>query len=98
MSIWSRLMYAMRTSPLARTRCRRVARLLQPYLDGRLDARTARDVERHLEYCRHCGVEATVYAQLKRSLARDHTTSPDSVARVEAFAEQLMRRDGQDTE
>jgi anti-sigma factor RsiW len=93
MSIWSRVMYALGCSPLARTRCRWAAGLLQPYLDGQLDAHTARDVEQHLQYCRQCGQEAAVYSQLKESLARDGAVSPESVAKMEAFADRLMRSD-----
>jgi anti-sigma factor RsiW len=79
--------------PLARTRCRWAASLLQSYLDGQLDTDTAREVQHHLQYCRQCGQEAAVYSQLKESLARDGTTSPESVARLEAFAERLMSPD-----
>lgn len=49
--------------------CREVGRVLQAYLDGHVDELTARRVARHLEMCRRCGMEASTYAEIKRSLA-----------------------------
>jgi SAM-dependent methyltransferase len=43
---------------LKRVRCRRIAGVLQGYLDGEVDAVTTRQVAAHLERCRQCGLEA----------------------------------------
>ncbi|MGW0734812.1 zf-HC2 domain-containing protein [Streptomyces sp. NPDC002851] len=39
----------------------RVTKVLQAYLDGETDELTARRVADHVEDCRRCGLEATVY-------------------------------------
>ena len=64
--------------------CREVARVLQSYLDGNVDEITMRRVERHLEACRRCGLEAHVYEDLKAALARRS-------ARVDRFAIERLR-------
>lgn len=50
--------------------CRQVAKVLQRHLDGEIDETTAARVAGHLEACRRCGLEASVYERLKASLAR----------------------------
>lgn len=40
-------------------RCLRTSRVLQAYLDGETDERTARRVAHHLEDCRRCGLQAS---------------------------------------
>ncbi|MEW2634306.1 anti-sigma factor [Streptomyces sp. NPDC048389] len=67
-----------------------VARVLQSYLDGETDEVTARRVAAHLEDCRRCGLEASVYQEIHNALAR--RTDPDSAAvdRLRAFGTSLL--------
>ncbi|MEU3177256.1 zf-HC2 domain-containing protein [Streptomyces albidoflavus] len=67
-----------------------VARLLQSYLDGETDEASARRVAAHLEDCRRCGLEASVYQEIRSALAR--RTEPDSqtVERLHAFGTSLL--------
>ncbi|MCZ4101279.1 MULTISPECIES: anti-sigma factor family protein [unclassified Streptomyces] len=67
-----------------------VARVLQSYLDGETDEITARRVSAHLEDCRRCGLEASVYQEIHNALAR--RTGPDSqaVERLQAFGASLL--------
>ncbi|MFJ7768705.1 anti-sigma factor family protein [Streptomyces sp. NPDC097107] len=67
-----------------------VARVLQSYLDGETDEVTARRVSAHLEDCRRCGLEASVYQEIHNALAR--RTGPDSqaVERLQAFGASLL--------
>ncbi len=55
-------------SIVMRARCRRVARVLQSYLDGELEPPTATAVAEHLEACRRCGLEADTYAAIKTAV------------------------------
>jgi len=61
MSLWSRVAYAVRCSPLARSRCRQAAGMLQKQLDGTLDPIATTLLRAHLAGCRQCGLEAEVY-------------------------------------
>lgn len=80
---------------LAMRRCRRVAKVLQDYLDGEVDARTARAVHDHLEECRRCGLEATTYQAIKDAiplaLADDQDVEVDAaaLARLRSFTARL---------
>jgi anti-sigma factor RsiW len=85
-----------RLRPEARARCAEVARWLQPYLDGEVDARTLRLVGAHLEECRRCGLEAKTYRALKQALARRGDPPPEPVARLRSFAERLTTGDVSD--
>jgi anti-sigma factor RsiW len=74
--------------------CREVGRVLQSYLDGQVDELTARRVARHLEMCRRCGMEASTYTEIKRSLARHGAAvDPEVVGRLRDFGTQLIERD-----
>lgn len=71
--------------------CREVGRVLQSYLDGQVDDVTVQRVRRHLDACRRCGLEATVYDELKAALGRRATNlDPGSVERVSTFGRGLM--------
>lgn len=83
--LWARR----RLRPDARARCAEVARWLQPYLDGEVDARTLRLVGAHLEQCRRCGLEAETYHALKQALVRSSDPPAEPVARLRAFADRL---------
>ena len=80
--------------PTARTErplsCRKVAKVLQAFLDGESDDVTAERVEAHLEACRRCGLEATTYRQIKDSLARGAPAVPDlTLRRLRDFGSRL---------
>jgi hypothetical protein len=83
-----------RLQPDARARCAEVARWLQPYLDGEVDARTLRLVGAHLEVCRRCGLEAETYRALKEALARRGDLPAESLARLRSFADRVAAGDG----
>ena len=70
--------------------CHEVARVLQNYIDREVDERTARRVARHLEICRHCGLEVSTYEEIKHALGR-HTPALDPAAlqRLQAFSQNL---------
>ena len=68
--------------------------MLQSFLDGEADARTAAQVEEHLEMCRRCGMEAHVYREIKESLARSEPQVPETTLhRLRQFGEQLAAED-----
>lgn len=70
--------------------CREVGRLLQSYLDGATDGPATARVAEHLEDCHRCGLEATVYREIKASLARGAPTLPDAtLAGLRRFGEHL---------
>ena len=74
--------------------CDEVGRLLQHYLDGRLDERRAIRLAAHLEDCLRCGLEADTYERIKGSLAERRGSVPaDSLARLREFGERLARGD-----
>lgn len=89
LSLWRR----MRGSPEVAS-CQRVTRTLQAYLDGELDAAEAPRIARHLELCRRCGLEASVYAELKSAVARRATppADPAAVERLRRFGLQLVNQ------
>jgi len=79
---------------MMRARCRRVARVLQGYLDGEADTSTAALVSEHLEECRRCGLEASTYMAIKAVIAasdaaRPTSVDPDVVRRLDEFARRL---------
>ncbi len=90
MSVWSRLAYRLRCSPIARSRCRRANRLLQEHLDGRLIPQEVSLLNRHLDGCRQCGLEAAVHARIKQSLARGGEPPDAALRRLEDFAARLL--------
>lgn len=70
--------------------CHKVARVLQTYLDGELDRRTAEKAAAHLEVCRKCGLEADTYRQLKEALARRaEPVDTEALDRLRAFTHEL---------
>jgi anti-sigma factor RsiW len=78
--------------PWARDRrsgCVEVLPLLQTFVDGELDARAARNVTDHLRDCRHCGLEVSVYRELRASLRRRTSVPPTGMARLEEFVRRL---------
>ena len=78
---------------LTRSECHQVAKVLQGYLDGELDAPTSNQVAAHLEVCRRCGLEATTYLAIKTAIASSAAPSPavdtTAVERLRQFADGL---------
>jgi anti-sigma factor RsiW len=50
--------------------CEQVAQLLQHYLDHEVEDGTASQVSLHLGGCEHCGIEYTVYQDIRETLVR----------------------------
>ena len=70
--------------------CPEVGRTLQSYLDDRVDEDWAARVERHLEHCRRCGMEAKTYRELKAALGqREMALREDTRERLRSFAAEL---------
>lgn len=79
-----------RRPPPWRPECRRVARVLQAFLDGELGPDQTDLVLDHLRHCRRCGMDAHVYAEIKRSLhALDSPRSPQAIHRLSTYAADL---------
>jgi len=78
---------------LSRSRCHRVARVLQSYLDGEVAPPTAAMVAEHLETCRRCGLEASTYTAIKTAImAGGPDLAPvgdQAVQRLRQFARDL---------
>jgi hypothetical protein len=51
-------------------RCRRVIRLLSPYVDGELDKQIIEIIERHTQSCSHCKSELDSLSLLKRLVSQ----------------------------
>lgn len=76
--------------------CLQVMRVLQSYLDGHTDELTARRVANHLEACRRCGMEVSVYREMKAALARHgRPVEEDSLERLRQFSSSLVHRQDQ---
>ena len=76
--------------------CRKVAKVLQAFLDGEADALTSERVGSHLEACRRCGLEATTYHEIKASLARSAPDVPDlTLRRLRDFGSKLADQSDQ---
>ncbi len=74
----------------SRMRCLKTMRVLQEYLDGHLDEVSSRRVALHLEECRRCGLEASVYSEIKAALRRkERPVDPDTLDRLRRFGEAL---------
>lgn len=78
------------TRTLSRLHCLRVSRVLQSYLDGRIDGLTSRRIRDHLDECRRCGLEADTYRAIIDALARHEQPADAAVDRLRAFGEALL--------
>lgn len=88
-----------RNAAQRRTGCAEVIRVLQSYLDGEVDEAAAQGVVEHLADCRACGLEADLYREIKKSLARQQRPDDWAVAGLRAFGETLLQTgpaDGRD--
>ena len=72
-----------------RMSCAEVGAVLQQYLDSELNDSTSPLVEAHLEVCRRCGLEASIYADVKGALAEPGDLPEDSVRRLREFGERI---------
>ena len=71
--------------------CAEVAHHLQAYLDGHTDETEVRRIERHLEHCRRCGLEARTYLEIKAALSRGGAPIDlVAAARLTVFGESLL--------
>lgn len=71
--------------------CDEVMEVLQAYLDGEVDAETARKVAEHLDQCSMCDDESAVFRNIKQSLAaRSEPVDPDVMASLRAFGDRLV--------
>lgn len=78
-----------------RLMCPEVARLLQRYLDEELPELRAAQVRAHLRACRRCGLKAELYKEVKAAVRRrSEPIPPESLERLRAFADSLLREDG----
>ncbi len=57
----------------------------------RTSTRSPSGVVVHLEDCRRCGLEASVYQEIRSALARRAEPDVDAVARLTAFGRSLVR-------
>lgn len=74
-----------------RPECRRVARLLQTYLDEELRDHQAQVVAAHLERCDRCGLDAQLIEAVRLAVSElavptDHL----ALLRLEGFLDQLV--------
>lgn len=75
--------------------CMEVCRQLQTYLDDELDDLATRRIARHLEICRRCGLGASVYTEIKNTLARHGEPVPHEVLeRLRRFGNDLIDQAG----
>ncbi len=70
--------------------CREVGLRLQSYLDGELDERRMEQIRAHLDVCTDCGIEASVFEQVKADLAAHAPKSdPAALDRLRKFSEEI---------
>ncbi|MEO7126560.1 MAG: anti-sigma factor [Nakamurella sp.] len=76
---------------LTRSECKKIAGILQAYLDGEAGPAAARRVAEHLDVCRKCGLDANTYLAIRSALAaRNQAPAEDgAIDRLRHFAEQL---------
>lgn len=74
-----------------RMNCAAVGEVLQQHLDGELDDGPSTIVEAHLDMCRRCGLEASIYADIKAALAEQGRLPEESVQRLRDFGERIAQ-------
>jgi anti-sigma factor (TIGR02949 family) len=71
--------------------CDEIMEVLQSYLDGEVDAETARRVAGHLERCTDCDTESDIFRSIKTSLANSaEPVDPEVLASLRAFSDRLV--------
>lgn len=74
--------------------CRRVAALMQAYLDGELPPSETATVAAHLDDCLRCGIDAEIYRRVKAAVQGLRTPAdPGAVRRLRSYAQDLPRRE-----
>lgn len=74
--------------------CDEIMEVLQAYLDGEVDAATARAVAKHLGRCGGCNAESGVYDDIRRRLAaQPFDIDPEVHERLLAFGRRLAHDD-----
>lgn len=74
--------------------CRKVAQVLQSYLDGELSEDDREVVAEHLRHCERCGIDARVYRDVKRSLqGLSATPNCQAIARLRDYAADIHQGD-----
>lgn len=74
-----------------RIECMRLRPLLHGFLDDELDEEDRSRFAAHLEACRRCGLEMSVYRSLKDRLSRVAPTNDEAaVARLSDFVDHLF--------
>jgi anti-sigma factor RsiW len=79
-------------SPVGRRRMKGCAwskRALQSYVDGETDPTDTRLVFAHVEQCRRCRLDLSIYMSIRHALARYPGPDEAAVARLRRFAESL---------
>lgn len=85
--IISKLLNRFRSGPS----CDEIMEVLQSYLDGEVDAETARKVAGHLEICTDCDSESEIFRSIKTSLANSAApVDPEVLASLRAFSDRLV--------
>ncbi len=70
--------------------CGDVLEVIQSYIDGEIDADTARKVAAHLDRCHPCVNEERMYTQIKASLGRRRVhVDVDVLEQLMSFGERL---------
>ncbi len=71
--------------------CARIAEIIQQYLDSEGTPELAARVERHLQDCEMCRIEAAALVDLKDAIRRHGERDLDARSRLEEYAERLAR-------
>ena len=74
----------------SRARCMEVRRVINGFVDGQVEEGFAAKIAEHLEDCRRCGLDAEVYANIKRSLqSKPPTIDDEAIDRLREFGSKL---------
>jgi anti-sigma factor RsiW len=72
--------------------CRQVGKVLQHYLDDRLDPSRRALMDSHLDDCRRCGMELEAFRRLCDELSRRRLVlAPESVERLRRFGARIAQ-------
>jgi len=75
--------------------CGEVLEVIQAYIDGEIDADTARKVAAHLDRCQPCVSEEQIYIQIKTALSQRRVhVDVDVLEQLMSFGERLKTDPG----